>query len=202
MTIGLGKGVFLVLLAGAILALAGELGVSRELPRMAVAQTTAPTAPTAAGTNIFITFDGIPGECTEKEHAGWCDALSFSQGLTSSVSAHIATGAGTGTADLQDVIVTKRLDKASPKLAQAGYQGLIVKNVKIHITRSTSTGGKTYYTCELQEAAITGYHLNASTDHTPVEEVAITYRTMNTTYTEYDAAGAVKGTTTSSCKKL
>jgi type VI secretion system secreted protein Hcp len=198
-TIGLGKGAFLVLLAAAILAMAGELGISREAPRLLTTQTS--SAPTAAGTDIFITFDGMPGESKDKEHAGWSDALSFSQGLTSSASAHVATGAGAGSADLLDVVVTKPLDKASPKLAQAGYQGLIVKNVKIHITRSLSGGAKTYFVCELTNAVITGYHLNATTDHTPVEEVSIGYGAMNTTYTEYDAAGAAKGTTTFSCKR-
>jgi type VI secretion system secreted protein Hcp len=197
--IGMARIACLVLLAVGILALAGELGISREAPRLLATQTS--SAPTAAGTAIFITFEGMPGESKNKEHAGWRDALSFGQGLTSSVTAHISTGASTGTADLQDVVVTKPLDKASPKLAQAGYQGLIVKNVKIHITRSTAAGSKTYYTCELTDAVITGYHLNAAPDHTPVEEVSIGYRAMNATYTEYDAAGAAKGTTTFSCKK-
>ncbi len=197
-TIGLGKGAFLVLLAAAILVMAGELGIGREAPRLLTTQTS--SAPTAAGTDIFITFDGMPGESRDKEHAGWSDALSFSQGLTNSASAHVSTGAGTGSADLLDVVVTKPLDKASPKLAQAGYQGLIVKNVKIHITRSLSGGAKTYFVCELTNAVITGYRLNATTDHTPVEEISIGYGTMNTTYTEFDAAGTAKGTTTFSCK--
>ncbi len=96
--------------------------------------------------------------------------------------------------------MTKLLDKASGKLAQASYQGTFVKNVKIHITRSLSTGSKTYFTCELQDALVAGYHLNASTDHTPVEELSLSYRAMTTTYTEYDAAGAAKGVTTFSCK--
>ncbi len=82
-TVGLGRVAVLVLLAGVILTLAGELGVSRELPRTLATQ----TAPTAAGTDIFITFDGMPGESKDKEHAGWSDALSFSQGLTQSASA-------------------------------------------------------------------------------------------------------------------
>jgi type VI secretion system secreted protein Hcp len=198
-TVGLGKGVFLVLLAAAILAMAGELGISREAPRLVATQ--ASSAPAAMGTDVFITFDGMPGESKDKEHAGWCDALSFEQGLTNSAISHIGSGGGTGSADLHDVVVTKLLDKASPKLAQAGYQGLIVKNVKIHITRMLSGGAKTYYTCELTDAVISSYNLNASIDHAPVEEVSIGYRTMNATYTELDAAGAAKSTTTFTCKK-
>jgi type VI secretion system secreted protein Hcp len=198
-TIGLGKGAFLVLLAAAILAMAGELGISREAPRLVATQTS--SAPAAMGTDVFITFDGMPGESKDKEHAGWCDALSFEQGLTSSAGAHVSSGGGTGSADLLDVVVTKPLDKASPKLAQAGYQGLIVKNVKIHITRMLSGGAKTCYTCELTDAVISGYHLNASADRLPVEEISIGYRGMNTTYTELDAAGAAKSTTTFTCKK-
>ncbi|MEN6428444.1 MAG: type VI secretion system tube protein Hcp, partial [Phycisphaerales bacterium] len=130
MRIGLGRGVFLVLLAVVILALAGELGVSRELPRTIASQSATLATPGATGTNLFITFDGIPGECTEKEHTGWSNALSFSQGVTQAASAHIATGAGAGAADLEDVIVIKPLDKASPSLAQACYRGTVVRSVK------------------------------------------------------------------------
>jgi len=198
-TIGLGKGVFLVLLAAAILAMAGELGISREAPRLVATQTA--SAPAAMGTDIFVTFDGMPGESKDKEHAGWCDALSFEQGLTSSAGAHVSSGGGAGTADLQDVVVTKLLDKASPKLAQAGYQGLFVKNVKIHITRMLSGGAKTYYTCELTNATISSYHLDAEADRAPVEKITLTYSTMNATYTELDAAGAAKSTTTFTCKR-
>lgn len=190
---------FLALLAVGILVLAGELGIGREAPRLLTTQTA--SAPAAAGTEIFITFDGMPGESKNKGHEGWSDALSFSQGLTSSASAHIGSGGGTGTTDLHDVVVTKPLDKASPKLAQAGYQGTFVKNVKIHITRSTAAGSKTCYTCELTNALVSSYHLNTAADHAPVEEISLAYSTMNTTYTEYDAAGAAKGTTTFSCKR-
>ena len=77
-TVGLGRVALLALLAVVILGAGRGTRVSRELPRTLATQ----TAPTAAGTDIFITFDGMPAKSKDKEHAGWSDALSFSQGLT------------------------------------------------------------------------------------------------------------------------
>jgi type VI secretion system secreted protein Hcp len=181
------------LLAVVILTLAGELGVSRELPPAIKTQTAPPAAPVAVGTDIFISFDGIPGGSTEKDHLNWSDAQSFSQGSTLT---NVTGPASAGSAVMEDVVVTKLLDKASPKLAQCASQGTHLKNARIHIARSSSTGSKVYYTCELQDVLVTGYHVNASTGHAPIEELALNYRAITATYTEYDAAGTAKGSTT------
>ncbi|MGE5295467.1 MAG: Hcp family type VI secretion system effector [Solirubrobacterales bacterium] len=191
--VGLSKVAVLALLAVAVLTLAGELGVSRERPRIAADQVNPIAVPIADGTNVFVGFDGIPGESTEKDHAGWCEALSFNMGMTLP---NAAGAASVGSANMEDVVVTKVLDKASPKLAQYASQGTHLKNARIHITRASSGGGKTYYACELQDVLVTGYHVNASNDRVPVEELTLNYRNISATYTEYDGAGAVKGTTT------
>ena len=72
---------------------------------------------------LFIKFDGVDGEAKDKDHKGWSDLLSMTWGV------HKAGGGATGqtrrrgVATVEDVVITKELDKSSPKLAEAVLYG-------------------------------------------------------------------------------
>jgi type VI secretion system secreted protein Hcp len=144
----------------------------------------------------FIKFDGVDGEVQDKDHKGWSDILSFSQGL------HQPGGGATGQTRrrgdvvLTDIQITKELDKASPKLAEAVCNGKVFPKVEIHLTASyTDAGRVTYYGYELKNVLITSYHVGGSgqSDDVPVEDVALNFEEIKVTYTENDAAGKKKG---------
>jgi type VI secretion system secreted protein Hcp len=65
----------------------------------------------------------IKGESVTSKHENEIDVLSWSFGLTQSASAHIATGAGTGSADVRDLTITKYVDAATPNLLQGCFYG-------------------------------------------------------------------------------
>jgi type VI secretion system secreted protein Hcp len=75
--------------------------------------------------NITLNIQGkkVKGESQAANHIDEIDVLSWEWGLTQSASAHIATGAGTGSADVRDLTITKYVDKASPVLLQSCFQG-------------------------------------------------------------------------------
>jgi type VI secretion system secreted protein Hcp len=190
----------LLLFGLSILAFGGRLGISRESARtLGIQPVPAPLAiPATDQTVLYIGFDGIPGESTDKEHAGWSYALSFSQALTVPDS----TGpASAGRAIVKDCVVTKVLDKASPKLAQCASQATHLKAARIHVARSTGAGNKTFYAYDLMDVLVTGYRLSGAAGSFPVEELSLSFNEIRATYTEFDNTGAPKGTTTYSYKK-
>jgi type VI secretion system secreted protein Hcp len=73
--------------------------------------------------NITIKIGNVTGESQATNHVGEIDVLSWEWGLTQSASAHIGTGAGTGSADVRDLTITKYVDKSSPTLLQSCFQG-------------------------------------------------------------------------------
>lgn len=73
--------------------------------------------------NIVLKIKDIPGESAVKSHTGEIDVLSWSWGMTQSTSAHIATGGGTGSADVHDLTITKYVDAASPNLIARCFDG-------------------------------------------------------------------------------
>ncbi len=141
---------------------------------------------------MFIRFDGVDGESQNKDHIGWCNALSFSQGQI--LPAGSAGSPQRGNVVFEDIVVIKELDKASPKLAEAACKGTVFPRVEIHLTR-LYTGLVTYYAYELKNVQIVGYRIGGSgySEHVPTEELSLSFEEIKVTYTEFDDGGRAKG---------
>ena len=73
--------------------------------------------------DIFIKIGALKGESIDKTHAGEIDVLAWSWGMSTSGSAHVGGGAGAGKANVQDLSLTKYIDKSSPDLMLAACNG-------------------------------------------------------------------------------
>ncbi len=143
----------------------------------------------------YIKFDGISGECKDKDHKGWSDLISFSQPI-------FKPGSGTGSTRrrgdvvLEDIVCMKELDKCSPKLAESVCTGKVFPKVDIQITASyTDSGRVTYYAYELKNVQVVSYNVSGSgqSEDVPAEQVSLNYEEIKVTYTECDNAGKSKG---------
>ena len=140
----------------------------------------------------YIKFDGIEGEAKDQDHIKWTDILSFSQGLSQPGSG--ATGATRRRGDvvLDDIIISKELDKSSPKIAEAVCKGKVFPKVEIHLTASyTDAGRVTYYAYELTNAIVTSYNISGGgqSEDVPMEDLSVNFEEIKVTYTENDAEG-------------
>jgi type VI secretion system secreted protein Hcp len=144
----------------------------------------------------YIKFDGVDGECQDKDHKNWSDLMSFSQAI------HKPGGGGTGQTRrrgdvvLEDIVCVKELDKSSPKLAEAVCKGKVFPKVEIHLTASyTDAGRVTYYAYELKNVQVVSYQVGGSgqSEQVPTEEMSLNFEEIKVTYTETDSAGKKKG---------
>jgi len=73
----------------------------------------------------FLKFEGpdLKGESKADGYAEQVDVLAWSWGATQTGTMHVATGGGAGKANVNDLTITKWVDKASPNLAQAVISG-------------------------------------------------------------------------------
>lgn len=188
--VGVGALALLAVLGLSLWAFAGDLRVNPLSPRILA---TASAQPGSSGgqVSIYVQFDGIPGECTDRSHQGWCPALSFSQEQTTS--AKVSAGGAGGQATLKDVIVTKQFDKASPMLAQSVRQGKHIKAVRIDVVKANG-GSLPYLTYELSNVLITGCRVTAGEGDQgrPLEQISLSFGEIKTTYTELDSHGAAR----------
>ena len=67
--------------------------------------------------------NNIMGESQDDKHKNWIDILSWDWGMTQSGTTHIGGGGGTGKVSVQDLVITKWIDKASPVLMLACCKG-------------------------------------------------------------------------------
>lgn len=83
--------------------------------------------PLFAAYDAFLKIDTIPGESTAPGHQGWMDIESFSWGATP------ATARTASKCSLHSLTITKKLDKASPMMAQAAMTGMLLPAVTVEV---------------------------------------------------------------------
>ena len=89
--------------------------------------------------SICIKIGDIKGESTVKNHEKEIDVLEWSWGLTQSASAHISTGAGSGSADVRDLTIRKYVDASTPVMLQEAFKGSDFKTATLTVMK---VGGK------------------------------------------------------------
>ncbi len=112
------------------------LGIAAVLMLVAVTNPGAAPEPVqaAAAVDYFLKIDGIDGESTDKDHKGEIDVLSWSWGMSQSGSAD-----GTIVPDIQELELTKYVDKSTPKLMEALAGGVPLR-VEAHMILSNAAG--------------------------------------------------------------
>jgi type VI secretion system secreted protein Hcp len=73
--------------------------------------------------DMFLKSAELPGESKGKGHIGEIDVLAWSWGTSNSGTMHTGGGGGAGKANVQDLSITKYIDKATPKLLLASLKG-------------------------------------------------------------------------------
>lgn len=141
-------------------------------------------------TSGYIKIGDIKGESTDTDHKDWINLLSVS----SSINTPETSGRARGQAQFGDIVLTKEVDKSTPKLQEAIAQGKHFPEAEFELVRTSSDAGRqTYLKYELKNVLITSYELQSEPDEVPTESLSLNYEEIKVTYTEYDGAGREKG---------
>ena len=140
--------------------------------------------------DIYLNIDGIPGESLEDKHKDWIEVLSFSHNMSQPTSqTRVSAGGGTtGRAEHGDYVITKHIDKASPKLWEALSTGKHIGKAKMEFMRAGGDKVK-YLEISLEEVVISnvsksGNGGGGSADDFPVESISLNYGKVEWTYTQ------------------
>lgn len=139
---------------------------------------------------LHIKFDGIDGESNDFIHKDWCDAISFSHGFSKDKDSNPTRRRGGVIVD--DLVFTKEMDKASPKIAEAVLKRTVFPKVEIHLTGTFGGARKTYLAYELKNVLITSYAISGSGNAEfgpPTEEISFSFEEIKVSYTKYDQGG-------------
>jgi type VI secretion system secreted protein Hcp len=96
----------------------------------------------------------IKGESAIKGHEERIDVLSWSWGITQSASAHVASGGGTGSADVKDLRITKYIDKATPTLYQSCFKGDDIGPATLTLMKVSGDKALEYVTITMEQTVL------------------------------------------------
>ena len=137
--------------------------------------------------DMFLQIDGIKGDSTYDAHKEWIELEAYSHGITQPKGGKpSAQGAHTGgRADHEEFSFSKRLDSASPILAQHVCSGKHIPNIRVELCRAMEA--KTVYMAyEFKDSTIASVSQSGSAnagDPTPFEEISIRYAEISWEYT-------------------
>ena len=89
--------------------------------------------------DMFLKFEGVDGESQDSAHTGEIDVLAWSWGMSQSGTMHAGGGGGGGKVNVNDVSITKYVDKASPNLMKYCSNGSQVGEAILTVRKA---GGK------------------------------------------------------------
>ncbi len=136
--------------------------------------------------DMFLKIQGIPGESKDQEHEDWIDLLSVS----SAIYHPVPIGPDMLPAENGGIIVSKRIDKATPLLMEAVSTGNPLRAAGLQVTRLTGDGTKQpYFEWRLKDVIITSTSAFAVSGGFDTETVAMDYSRVDWYYRLFDTDG-------------
>jgi type VI secretion system secreted protein Hcp len=138
--------------------------------------------------DMFLKLD-IAGESRDDKHAGEIDIASWSWGMTQSASTHMGSGGGSGKVAVNDVQITKFVDKATPNLHLACCTGKHYPQVLLTI-RKAGDKPVEYYKLTMEEVLISSIQIGGhGGDDRLTESVTLNFAKFKEEYTPQKADG-------------
>jgi type VI secretion system secreted protein Hcp len=139
--------------------------------------------------DMFIKIGDLEGEATDSVHKGSCDVLAWSWGLSNSGTAHVGGGAGAGKVNVQDVSVTKWIDKSSPDLMLATCNGKHFPKAVLTV-RKAGEKPLEYLVVTMEDCMITAVSTGGSGGEDRLtENVTINFAKVKVNYVEQTTTG-------------
>jgi type VI secretion system secreted protein Hcp len=142
--------------------------------------------------DMFIKIGDVKGESKDASHKEEIDVLAWSWGASNSGSAHVGGGAGAGKANVQDLSITKYIDKASCDLLLATCNGKHYPTATLVVRKAGETPVE-YLTVTMTDVLITSLSTGGSGGEDRLtENVTLNFAKVKVEYKLQDEKGAGK----------
>lgn len=143
--------------------------------------------------SIFMNYEGIKGESSDKGHKQWMDIDNLHWGVTRCITSNTSTqnDRESANAEISSLTLTRHMDSATPSLFIESCCGT-GKQVVIHLSKTgTGSGTDVYMEYTLKNALIADYQVTADAQGTarPTEALTLSFIDLEVKYTPYDENG-------------
>ncbi|VXC66589.1 MULTISPECIES: Hcp family type VI secretion system effector [unclassified Pseudomonas] len=144
--------------------------------------------------DIFIKIGDIKGESQDKTHKDEIEVLNWSWGMSQSGNMHTGTGGGAGKVSIQDLSLTKFVDKASPNLMMHCSSGKHVPKVTLTVRKAGGDAQVEYLIINLEEVLISSLSTGGSgSDDRLIENITLNFAKVTVDYQPQKADGTKDG---------
>lgn len=140
--------------------------------------------------DMFLKIDGVKGESSDAKHKDEIEVLSWSWGMSQTGTMHMGSGGGAGKANVQDVSVTKYVDRATPILLKHCVSGIHIKEILLTVRKA---GGKPleYVKIKMKNALVSGLHAaGTGSDERLTEQLTLNFAAFEMEYVPQKADGS------------
>lgn len=146
--------------------------------------------------DMFIKIDAIKGEARDDKHKDEIDVLAWSWGVSNSGSAHVGGGAGAGKAHVQDLSLTKYIDKSSTDILLSSCNGKHHKTATL-VVRKAGEKPLEYLKITMSDVLVTSVSTGGSGGEDRLtENVTLNFSKVKIEYTPQKADGSGDATQT------
>ena len=141
--------------------------------------------------DYFLKIDGVPGESADAKHKGEIQLESFSWGETNPGGAASGGGGGAGKVQMQDLVVTMVVSKASPKLMLACATGKHHKEAVL-TARRAGKAQQEFLVFKFKDVVVTSYLIGGSdAGDAPMDQALLGFSTIQMEYTPQKSDGSL-----------
>jgi type VI secretion system secreted protein Hcp len=138
---------------------------------------------------IYMKYGSVAGSTTTDGFKDWIQVNSFQWGVGRGVSIpHGAEDTREGSEpSVSEVVVSKRMEKSSPKLWQDAVGGDFSSMVTIAFTSTTKDKVETFLEYTFTDTGLSGYSVSGSGDNAPDETLSLNFAKVSWKYSVLDA---------------
>ncbi|MFZ4858657.1 MAG: Hcp family type VI secretion system effector [Desulfuromonadaceae bacterium] len=143
--------------------------------------------------DMFLKVDGIKGESHDDKHKDEIDILAWSWGASQSGNAQSGGGGGAGKVNVQDISITKYVDKSSPLIFKACCNGQHIKELNL-VVRKAGEKPLEYLKIKMSDCLVSSVSTGGSGGQDRLtENVSVNFAKFQITYTAQDEKGGAAG---------
>lgn len=144
--------------------------------------------------DMFLKLGTIDGESVDKKHAKSIDILAWSWGMSQSGTTHSGGGGGAGKVNVQDLSLTKYVDRASTNLIMATCKGTHFDKATLTVRKAGDTPLE-YIVITMEEVIVTSVSTGGSGGEDRLtENITLNFAEFKVEYTEQAAKGGKNAT--------
>lgn len=148
--------------------------------------------------DMFLKLDDVKGESRDSKHKDEIEVLAWSWGMTQNGTMHIGTGGGAGKVNIQDISITKYIDKSTPNLALYCCNGKHFKE-GVLVVRKAGEKPVEYLKITMKEILVSSVSTGGSGGEDRLtENISLNFASFKTEYVPQKPDGSADATITAS----